>query len=167
MLVVAECLSSALIKPPLLINPCSLTRVDQNTVMHLSRLSGGSHHGGGDAAPLTGFTTNQGSCQDTTQEWKKHHRTPPTLSKNTARITRLAFQKDPLGKKKVIRFARINTVLVWQLNFLTNASAFQSTFADCWRVPWVGPNGLRYYWHAARMDNCDFNAEARTKSGTF
>lgn len=67
------------------------------------------------------------------------------------------FFKGPT--EKVIRFTSTNIALVWQLNFLTNAPAFPSTFADCWRVPWVSPNGLRHYWYTARTENCDFNAE--------
>lgn len=164
MLMIPECLSSALIKPPLLINPCGLTGVNQNSIMLLSQQSGGSHRGGGDAAPLTGFTASKGSCQDTWQERKL----PPTPSPPPRKIL-LALQGWYFkgSTEKVIRFASINTALVWQLNFLTDASASQSTFADCWRVPWVGPNGLRHYWYTARTDNCDFNAGARTKRGSF
>lgn len=103
MLMVPECLSSALIKPPLLINLCSLTRVDRNSIMLLSQPSGGSHRGRGDAAPLTGFTASECSCQDTRQERKP----PPEECRS--------HYKDGISKgspEKVIRLASINTALV-------------------------------------------------------
>lgn len=80
MLMVPECLSSALIKPPLLINPCGLTRVDRNSIMLLSQPSGGSHRGRGGAAPLTGFAASERSRQDTRQERKPPRRLEKYLS---------------------------------------------------------------------------------------
>lgn len=95
MLMVPECLSSALIKPPLLINPCSLTRVDRNSIMLLSPPSAvGAVVAEATLLLRQVFTASKRSCQDTRQEPP----TPPQCLGKYLWQYKDGISKDPLKR---------------------------------------------------------------------